>query len=162
MDVKVYLHHDAYSFEGKHLPTVNAQHKSENYPESSLGFFTFYQYFIEQDGEVIQCRPEMDLDVVYKEAHEDSISICLAGNFNNEFPTVPQKVALDELIYHLWTKYRLKISSCREHRDYQDTSCPGKLIPKNFGARLLTERRIAILEADLLKRPPLWVRFFGL
>lgn len=132
MKPTIYLHHDTYRNDRKHLKSVNNQHMSENYPQSSFGYFTFYQYFIERNGTLIQTRPEMDPTVVYKDAHKDSISICLAGHMDYQELTIMQRATLLNLFNELRLKYKLTTSNISEHRAYQNTSCPGKNIPKGY------------------------------
>lgn len=128
----VYIHHDAYTLDGPHLPTVDAQHKDEGYPKSDFGYYTFYQHFIERNGVHIQTRPNMDGDVVYKKVHENSITICLAGNFDHEIETPIQALSLEILFRILRKEYGVSAWNIKEHRSYQNTSCPGKLVPKGY------------------------------
>ena len=117
MKPTIYIHHDAYSLRGKHLKTVDAQHKKENYPISELGYYAFYQYFIEKDG----------------------ISIGLAGNFNRHFPPMAQLASLNNLYSELKLKYHLTPLNIKEHRNYQKTACPGYRIPNMFFAFYFNE-----------------------
>lgn len=131
MKPTIYIHHDAYNLGGDHLALVDNQHKNEKYPKSNFGYYTFYQYFIERSGALIQTRPEMDARVVYKKVHENSISVCLAGNMNVQQITDAQKRALFTLLISFRYRYKLSPLDIGEHRDYQATSCPGDNISEN-------------------------------
>jgi len=143
----IYIHHDAYNLPGRHLFTVDLQHSRENYPKSILGYFTFYQYFIEKDGRVIHTRPDMDPDVVYKDAHRDSISVCLAGNFDRYDVTKEQKKSLRMLFEYFREKYGINPLHIKEHRDYQVTSCPGSRIEKGYFAWLFVRTQYNMIQA---------------
>jgi len=130
--IKLYLHHDAYNKVGKHLPSVDAQHKREEYPKSDFKHYCFYQHFIERDGTHIQTRPNFDGDVVYKEVHRDSISICLAGNFDLQLITREQILSLVKLFSKLITDYKIGILGVMRHSDYQQTNCPGRNFPAGY------------------------------
>ena len=132
----VYIHHDTYNLPGRHLFTVDAWHRKEGYPLSSFGYHTFYQHFIEKDGLHIQTRANLDLDVVFKKAHLNSITICLAGNFDKHYPTKRQLGELVKLLVWLRHEYGIGVQNIKEHRDYQNTSCPGSNITKGFFALL--------------------------
>lgn len=121
----IYIHHDAIPTGGNHLSLVNVQHKSKGYPRSTLGFWVFYQYFIERDGALIQCRPEMDPSVVFKKAHENSIPVCLAGDLNSTLYRPAQQATLLKLFKSFRLTHGTTALDIKEHRDYQATSCPG-------------------------------------
>lgn len=132
MKPTIYIHHDAYPGEERHLDRVNAQHKAEGYPRSTLGYYTFYQFFIERDGTGIQTRPFLDPSVEYKPAHRNSISVCLAGNFDAMSPKAAQIETLISLFTILKKNYDIGPWEVKEHRDYQNTSCPGLLVPRGY------------------------------
>lgn len=142
MKPKIYIHHDAYNIAGNHLAAVNEQHMSEKYPQSKLGYYTFYQYFIERNGKCVQTRPEMDPDVVYKPAHRNSISICLAGNFDKIDPHPAQIEALKILLNDLHERHGIHTLDIHEHRDYQATSCPGSRITAGYWRRIFIDAQL--------------------
>lgn len=135
MKPTIYIHHDAYRTTSLHRASVDAQHKGENYPRSTFGYYMFYQYFVEIDGVVTHTRPDMDPLVEYKEAHKNSISICIAGNFDDTLPTPEQMETLNILFSKLQQEYGINALNIHEHRDYQATSCPGALIQRGYFAR---------------------------
>jgi len=142
----IYLHHDAWTLQGPHLPAVDAQHKKEGYPLSALGHYTFYQFFIEKEGQTIQCRPTMDPTVVYKEVHHNSISICLAGNFDKEVQTLQQREALIILFRVLKRQHGVTSWDIKEHRDYQNVSCPGSRVPKGLFVLVFIASQYSVIE----------------
>ena len=151
MKPTIYIHHDGYTLNGKHLETVNAQHRNERYPRSSFGYYTFYQHFIERDGTHIQTRPNMDNDVVYKDVHRNSISICLAGNFDSTIETQKQAESLVKLFTTLRKEYGVNAWNIKEHRDYQNTSCPGSLVPKGYFRLVFISSQYSLPKAILFR-----------
>lgn len=132
---RVYIHHDTYITVAPHLNLVNVQHRQEHYPRSNLGYYAFYQYFIERDGKTVQCRPERDPTVEFKKPHKNSISICLAGNFDKQDFPVVQLEALTTLLHQLHQRHGITPLHVLEHRDYQATSCPGSKFEKGIFAK---------------------------
>lgn len=128
----IYLHHDVYAMSGPHLPSVDQQHKREKYPRSAFGFYTFYQVFIERSGKRTQTRPYMDGDVVYKEAHRNSISVCLGGNLDIQNDTLAQALELKVFFREMIDNYNVGILNIKRHNSYQATSCPGRNIPTGY------------------------------
>lgn len=63
-----------------------------------------------------------------KGGNDDSIGICLVGNFNDTFPTAAQKRSLAILIRKLMSEYSLARNSIVLHRMVKGslTECPGK------------------------------------
>lgn len=135
----IYIHHDAYNISGPHLPAVELQHQREKYPISRLGHYVFYQWFIERDGKLTHTRPNMDPLVVYKPAHKNSISVCLAGNHDLYLPSNAEKRTLAIFFTTLRLTYGITPFHIKEHRDYQKTSCPGSTIQKGYFALLFAQ-----------------------
>jgi len=152
MKPTIYIHHTGKKNRGRYLSHANAFHQREGYPISTFGYYTFYQWFIEPQGKIIQTRREMDPDVVYKDAHKNSISVCLGGNFNNEFPTREQYKALSLLFNSLKQRYGINHFNIKEHREYQNTFCPGLALPRGHFAQLFvyTQYNFFMRELNLL------------
>lgn len=131
MKPTIYIHHTAWAHDDPQLADVDRWHKDQGYPLSDLGHTCFYQYFIENDGEVIHTRPNMDPSVVYKPQHRNSISIVIAGDLDHEQMTDKQRSALTQLLDILKGRYDLSPWNISVHKSYEATSCPGK----NFNIR---------------------------
>lgn len=63
--------------------------------------------------------------------NQQSIGICLVGNFDDARPTLRQMRALSKLLSELQSKYRIPHSNIRLHNevDKRQTNCPGKNFP---------------------------------
>lgn len=83
-----------------------------------------YHFVIRKDGNIEQGRHISKQGAHTKGANGDSVGIVLTGNFDIEKPTSEQINSLKKLIGRLKDKYgELEIG---EHRDFNDSSCPGK------------------------------------
>lgn len=125
---KILIHHSASPIEWTTHRDVNRWHKKRGYGVSSEGFNIAYHYFIESDGEVIKARSDWERTKHTKieDVNNESIAICLAGNFEVDKPTEAQRDALSDLIYEKASEYGIKHNNVLRHRDVQSTKCPGK------------------------------------
>lgn len=90
-----------------------------------------YHYFIEQDGAIKVGRPDWAVGAHAIGANNDSLGICLAGNFETAPPTTAQMESLAALIKRMRNLYgNLPVIG---HKDVDPagnpTACPGKLFP---------------------------------
>ena len=65
--------------------------------------------------------------------NQESVGICLVGNFDESRPTAKQMDALLKLISDLQKQYRIPKANILLHKevDKQQTNCPGKKFPAN-------------------------------
>lgn len=139
------IHHTAVSREKQkvQLWAVNRYHQEKDWDSgedcwyqgepSSLGWWVGYNYFIEVDGTLTQCRMEGE-ETIAQTGHNcdvpercDTISICLAGDFNIELPNQKQVKTLRRFINDM------PYSEVVFHRDLQaNRTCPGKLFTKEY------------------------------
>jgi N-acetylmuramoyl-L-alanine amidase len=108
---------------------VNEYHKKLWNFRSSLGYYAGYHKFIEYTGKLHIARRDNEKGAHTVEKgnanwwNENSVGICLQGNFENEQPTQPQ---LDRLREEL-DKYNLPV---KMHCEISPTLCPGKNLKK--------------------------------
>lgn len=82
-----------------------------------------YHYVIRKDGQIELGRPVDMIGAHTLGYNEESIGICLTGNFMQESPTPEQLMALRELIQEIKKQYgEIEIN---RHRDLAQTNCPG-------------------------------------
>lgn len=86
-----------------------------------------YHYVIYANGDIYQGRPEWAIGAHAIGGNNDSIGICLCGNFETGKPTPEQMTSLVLLIRDIWTRYP-RVAVVR-HSDIQATACPGRLFP---------------------------------
>lgn len=82
------------------------------------------------DGEVEPGRKVPRRGAHARGANEDSLGICLVGNFNEARPTPLQMVSLGSLLRSLLSRYSLPASAITLHRLVRgsSTECPGKYL----------------------------------
>lgn len=81
--------------------SVNEYHRQKWNFKSNLNKYGGYNFFIEKDGKLTQFRAIGEETAAQYGHNKDSVSICLAGNFNKgskDVPTDEQKVVLTKLI----------------------------------------------------------------
>jgi len=154
----IILHHSAICQDGKdQFERVNAYHKSQGFPISSLGYFCGYHLFCEKSGLIIQARSLSDRgahtdncgpsDISGVPAHQinfRSIGVCLAGDFTKENPTPEQIYSMHMIVWNLQTMYGSRILL---HRETKNTECPGVDL-----RALYEEEHKRYLEKDLLQK----------
>lgn len=89
-----------------------------------------YHYFIRPDGMIEQGRRTPMVGAHAWQNNQDTVGVCLAGNFEKDRPTREQMDSVKELTAWLCRQYRLdpgKRGVIVGHRDVNsDTTCPGK------------------------------------
>lgn len=115
---EIIVHHSATS-EG----TVESFHRFHVYNNGWYGIG--YHYVIYKDGSVHAGRPLTVVGAHTSGHNQNSIGVCLVGNFESEQPTAAQYKALAELISYLEAQLGRSLNVTR-HSDYNQTACPGK------------------------------------
>jgi N-acetyl-anhydromuramyl-L-alanine amidase AmpD len=148
------IHHTAVSRtqNGVQLFAVDRYHKNNspyNYlgHPSTNGWWVAYNYFIDVDGTVTYTRAVGE-ETIANRGHNcdirercDTISVCIAGDFNRELMTDAQIVSLGKLVDKLEAEYPdIKHTF---HRSIQTgRTCPGTLFTEQY----LTQR---VLKKDI-------------
>ncbi|MBQ8698503.1 MAG: N-acetylmuramoyl-L-alanine amidase [Schwartzia sp.] len=106
-----------------------------------------YHYFIRPDGMIEQGRQPPMVGAHAWQNNQDTVGVCVAGNFDRDRPTREQMDAVKELTAWLCRRYGLdsgKRGVIVGHRDLnEDTTCPGKyLYPKLPELRAYCEEHI--------------------
>ena len=141
MEIKnIAIHHTAVA-KGRQkyqLRAVNRYHKDKWNMISNLNWYIGYNYFIDTHGVVTNTRQIGEETMAQKGHNFDTISICLAGNFNEEYPSWSQNASLRYLIRRLKEQYpNVNITT---HRDLQENRvCPGNLFTDEYMTSILTE-----------------------
>lgn len=108
----IIIHHEAPPIivSGDRFNIVDQYHKSLGW--KGIG----YNWFIEKSGQVKQGRLETETGAHTKGHNDDSIGICLAGNFDLEMPTANQIKSLITLLNQKMTQYGIPLSKVVPHR----------------------------------------------
>ena len=88
-----------------------------------------YHFLIEENGQIVEGRP-LDRDGAHAHGHnKGSIGICVIGNFDEDFLSPPQMLALTALIEHFCDLYSLDNQYVFGHSELEGvdpTACPGR------------------------------------
>lgn len=145
----IYIHHTAVSYKKNpnQAPQTNEYHKTavdengnprfHNGKPSSLNYWIGYSYEMNANGEILQARKDSEEQAAQRGYNRDTISICLDGNFDIEYPTRAQLQSLKLFLIEKIKEYNLTLDDIKFHRDVAlYKSCPGLQITRN---RLFTD-----------------------
>jgi hypothetical protein len=148
------IHHTASGGNNSQYFAVNDYHKSQDFPQSSLGMYVGYHFFIEKNGRTFQARRKEDVGAHTIGWNDRSIGICLAGNFNYENPTAEQIKSLRKLIEKLDLPVDL-------HKNRQsERTCPGTNLTLDMinGTDLVDMEKEEMIE-HFINKYPKWAQF---
>ena len=118
---KIILHHSASPMDRTTIYNIHDWHLQRNW----LG--CGYHYVIHEDGIIFEGRPLNTIGAHARGYNENSIGICVVGNFEVEFPTLCQQESLGKLLlYFINDKLRGQSLSIMRHKDVVATLCPGR------------------------------------
>lgn len=117
---RIVIHHSAST--DVSAATIHQWHLSKGW--SGIG----YHYVIRSSGSIERGRPEWARGAHAPPANDDSIGICLAGNFDTSVPATAQMDALELLIKDIRKRYQSALPVLG-HKDLMSTACPGSQFP---------------------------------
>ena len=88
-----------------------------------------YNFYIEKDGTIYDCRGFDGVGGHTTSYNNNSIGICLEGNFTTGYPTKKQIESCKELLKEC--KRRYPDAKIIRHCDVNQTACPGNNFPFN-------------------------------
>lgn len=141
---KIVVHHSA-GGAAETIESVNEEHRKKDWDsgpgiakaaKSSLGWYIQYHYFIDWNGVITPTRAhaEVGWHAGNYKINQESIAICVQGNFNNYLPNAKQANSLAKLMEELTTKYKIKPVDVIPHRLATSTTCYGTKL-SNFWAK---------------------------
>ncbi len=86
-----------------------------------------YHYYIAIDGRIGEGRPYQykgDTNTEYDPAGH--LLIMVEGDFEQELPTEAELISLDKMLRWTMRRWHIGKELVKTHRDFADTSCPGK------------------------------------
>ena len=87
-----------------------------------------YHYFIDERGIIYKLHKDGEVAPHSFRYNNNSVAICLSGNFVNHKPSAAQWASLKKLTKFLMSKYHLTTDRIRGHKQVNnDTECPGSL-----------------------------------
>jgi len=133
---------------GPQFWAVNAYHKSLAFPKSTLGYYGGYHIFIEADGTEFKYREDFEEGAHCnqltdgKSMNVQSLAVCLAGDFDIEFPTAAQIETLKARLKKWLDRYPNLTTMVYHHRHFTPwKTCAGSLLHDDWGERLLDPPR---------------------
>lgn len=118
----------------------NALHKQKFNMKSSLGWYVGYQYFIDKNGVITQCRADTEEGAHTIGQNKNSIGVVLAGNFDATLPTESQKNSLRWLLDKKVKEHNIPTGNIVPHRLFAKKTCYGKLLNDTWAKDLLNQR----------------------
>lgn len=146
---KVIIHHSADSTKEPQLEKIDRYHRERAFPKSSLGYWVGYHFLIEKDGRMIQTRRESEIGAHDKDENNDSLGVCLVGNFDIELPTDAQIATLGRLLHDLLWRHHLSFWAIEPHRIGDATSCYGSRLDNNWARCVYLRYEIDLLNAKI-------------
>jgi N-acetylmuramoyl-L-alanine amidase len=127
----IIVHHSVSPRETTTFNQINGWHKDKGFFKSRLGFFIGYHYVIGANW-IKQARLVEEIGAHAKGWNEDTIGICLTGNFETEFPNKYQLKELGKLLVGLMADHGLKESDIKLHKEVSQTACPGRNLQREI------------------------------
>lgn len=155
------IHHSAVHSSRPQLEAIDRYHRDKWDMKSKLGWYVGYNFLIDVDGVTTQTR-EIGEETMAQLGHNfDTISICLAGDFNSHMPSEAQKRSLSDLIQRLRKSHKgIKVKLHREMQAHR--TCPGKLFTREYLETAILgdgakpdpedEKKQAMIRAELAKQ----------
>lgn len=122
---------------------VNAWHVQKGW--GKIG----YHWFIDKSGKKTQGRMDNEEGAHTIGYNEQSLGICLAGNFDVTMPTKEQIETLTNLLVIKSKQYAIPLENIVPHRFASPKTCYGKLLGDDWARKLLTPK---IGKSDILKQ----------
>lgn len=114
---KIIIHHSGTT---SGSPESYARHHVETRGWPGIG----YHYVIQKDGTIYQTNRWETVSYHTSGQNTGSIGVCLTGNYNTQQPPQAQMNAAAKLVRYLRNNIQQGLM-LNQHRQYQQTSCPG-------------------------------------
>lgn len=142
----IVIHHSA--TDGGNAQGMDRYHREERHMENGLA----YHFLIGngngmRDGEIAIGRRWIEQlnggHLASESLNEQSIGICLVGNFDTDRPTSKQMTSLEQLVEYLMRRCGLEQSALKTHQQINPihTRCPGRNFPAKEFVRQVAARK---------------------
>jgi len=93
-----------------------------------------------------------------KGRNEESIGVCLVGNWDEELPPVQALLKLEDLVLGLCSFFSISATRIYPHNEFApNKSCPGRLFPiSSFSHEIFKLQQLNATVKDLLKERVSW------
>lgn len=145
----ILVHHSAANDPSPQFDAINEWHKARDFAPSRSGYFVGYHRVIEHDGTVRIAREDDERDCDALGHNFDSLSVCLAGNFDITDPTSAQVLALGALLAEWCVRHSLTADDIFPHRHFAAKSCYGSRLTDNWAAIVYLDHELTRIRAAL-------------
>lgn len=151
----IVVHHSAGSA-SETIESVNEEHRKKDWDSgagiayakpSSLGYYIQYHYFIDWSGKITQTRTDAEIGwhAGNYAINQESLGICVQGNFNVSVPNEAQTKSLAELMSRKTQEYQIKATNIFPHRLATSTSCYGSRLSNFWANQFMKPITVTIL-----------------
>jgi len=148
---KIMIHHTGVSHKDNpdQFEATNEYHKAKYALKSSTGMYGGYHAEIGAEGEIRSFRRagEQSAACIGQNTGE-TFHIAIDGNFEIEKPTAAQIYKLRDTLRELAKGFKIDAENIFFHRDFWNTSCPGKYMDRVFVRSLVDPK---VVEREELK-----------
>ena len=132
-------HHSADPSTEHQAGKINAYHRTRGFPISALGFYGGYHVLIEKDGSIFRFRLDTEIGAHAYNHNQNTLGICLAGNFDIEIPTQAQQTAFQNLLKEKMAIWSITSDRLLPHRALRATACPGHRLYDSWARDILND-----------------------
>lgn len=148
---RIIWHHSAINSDAHQATQINDGHRARNFPISALGFYGGYHLLIERDGTVFRFRNDNEQGAHAYGSNENSLGICLAGNFESQYPTEAQKTAFKIALRDAMKTWGIHPDQIFPHRSVTATACPGKNLYNTWAREILNDPEPETIQDKLVR-----------
>lgn len=145
----ILIHHSAANAPTPQFAAINEWHKARDFVPSAAGWFVGYHKVIEKDGTVVTARADTERDCDALGHNFDSLSVCMAGDFDVSDPTPAQIASLGKVLIAWHKKWGINADKMFPHRHFAAKSCYGSRLPTYWGAIVFLRAMVAQLQPQL-------------
>jgi N-acetyl-anhydromuramyl-L-alanine amidase AmpD len=122
--------------------------------KSSLGWWAGYHFYIDKNGIVTQTRAYTDEGAHTKGQNNQSVGICLAGNFDATLPTPAQVKTLTSLLIKITSDLKISPNEIYPHRKFANKTCYGNKLSDTWARDLIKQGLFPITKATIGDNSP--------
>lgn len=117
----VIIHHVGNTDKNINVAAIHRWHKQNGW--AGIG----YHYIIRKDGSIERGRPVDTIGAHTYNQNDNTVGICVVGNFELSRPTSEQFRAAEKLVGAVCRHYDItpNVKTVRGHKDFCKTTCPG-------------------------------------
>ncbi len=143
---KIYLHHSADSDQNPQFWKINDWHEHKWNFKSSTGYYGGYNRLLDRDNRIKIYRADGEETAAQKGDNLESLSLCVAGNYNKETLNETQVKIIRAQLSEWMNLYGIPVENVLLHKKISDTSCPGDNFLFSVNKPLNQKQKLAIYQ----------------